>query len=310
VNPIRAEGLAKTFRTGFWMRPVRAVAGVDLDVRAGEIFGFLGPNGAGKTTTIKMLVGLIHPSAGHAWLHGRPASEPASRRRLGFLPEGTFFHEHLTGREFVDLHARLHGVPRAERRSEVHRVLERVGVLYAADQQLRRYSKGMRQRVGLAQALVGSPDVLILDEPMSGLDPVGRKEIRDVILELREEGRTVFFSSHILQDAEMICDRVAIIVGGRVTHQGTLAELVGREILGVELVVEGVDPETHAALAASARRAVGQGAQFLFAFDCEDEAEKALDRVRAGGGRVRSLVSRRRSLEDLVVEESRRGGRR
>jgi ABC-2 type transport system ATP-binding protein len=309
MNPIRAVGLAKTFRTGFWMRAVPALRGIDLEVRQGEIFGFLGPNGAGKTTAIKILTGLIRPSAGQAWIQDRPVSEPASRRSLGFLPEGTFFHEYLTGREFVDFHARLLGMPRELRRERVPELLQRVGIGHAADVQLRRYSKGMRQRAGLAQALVGDPDVMILDEPMSGLDPIGRKEVRDLILELRGEGKTIFFSSHILQDAEMICDRIAMLVRGRVVHEGCLADLVGQEVTAIELEVEGIDAELHADLEREARRAVAQGARFLFEYGSDDQAEKALDRVRAAGGRIRALVSRRRSLEDVMVEETRRGGR-
>ena len=306
MSAIRTAALEKTFRTGFWMKPIRAVRGVDLDVREGEIFGFLGPNGAGKTTTIKMLTGLIHPSGGAAWIQGVPVSSPASRQRLGFLPEGTFFHEYLTGREFVDLHARLNGLTRQERRERVPQVLESVGMLHAADQRVGRYSKGMRQRVGLAQALIADPDVLVLDEPLSGLDPIGRKDVRDLILALRDQGKTVFFSSHILQDAEMICDRVAILVDGRVVHAGALCDVVGQEITAVELEVEGIDAELHAELAATARGGVAQGARFLFEFADEDAAEKALDCVRTAGGRVHGFHSRRRSLEDIVVREARR----
>ncbi len=309
MSRIRAEGLAKTFRIGFFMRPVVAVRKLDLEVGEGEIFGFLGPNGAGKTTTIKMLAGLVFPTAGRAWIEGVPVEDPRSRERLGFLPEGTYFQEYLTGREFLNFHAQLRGLPREVRRAQIPELLKRVGIEQAADLQLRRYSKGMRQRVGLAQALVGDPDVLILDEPMSGLDPIGRKEVRDLILALRDEGRTVFFSSHILADAEMICDRVAVIVRGEIVHEGRVDELLGQEIRGVELVAEGIGEDLHARLGALARRAVAQGSRFLFEFAGESEAEKALDEIRAAGGRIRSVTPRRRSLEDLVVEDARGEGR-
>ncbi len=306
MSQIRAQGLRKTFRTGFTMRSVEAVRGVDLDVQEGEIFGFIGPNGAGKTTTIKILTGLILPTSGEAWIQELPVSNPRSRRNLGFLPEGTFFHEYLTGAEFLDFHARLLGIPREVRLKRIPELLERVGIPHAADMRIRSYSKGMRQRAGLAQALIGDPDVLILDEPMSGLDPLGRKDVRDLILSLRDEGKTIFFTSHILADAEMICDQVAIIVRGKIVHQGYLDEILGQELSGVELVAEGIDEALFEEVRAAAQRAVVQGHRFLFEFGDESEAEKALDRLRSAGGRIRSLVPRRRSLEDLFVEEAKK----
>jgi ABC-2 type transport system ATP-binding protein len=302
VSAIRTRGLRKTFRTGFWMRPVEAVVDVDLDVKAGEIFGFIGPNGAGKTTTIKVLTGLVLPTAGEAWLHEIPVSDPNSRARLGFLPEGTFFHDYLSATEFLDFHGALLGIPKEVRRERIPKLLERVGLGAAADRQIRRYSKGMRQRAGLAQALVGDPDIVILDEPMSGLDPLGRKDIRDIILSLRDEGKTVFFSSHILEDAEVVCDQVAIILSGRIVKQGYLDELLGQESVGSELVVESISESLHAELQRASRRAVVQGNRFLFEFAGESDGEKALDRVRASGGRVRSFVPKRKSLEDLLLE--------
>jgi ABC-2 type transport system ATP-binding protein len=305
---IRASQLRKTFRTGFWMRAVDAVRGVDLEVAQGEIFGFLGPNGAGKTTTIKMLTGLILPSGGEAWIRGVRVPHPESRRGLGFMPEGTYFHEYLTGREFLDFHGRLLGVPRRERTEVIPQLLARVGLSRAADLRIRRYSKGMRQRVGLAQALLGNPDLLILDEPMSGLDPIGRKDVRELILSLRDEGKTIFFSSHILSDAELLCDQAAVILGGEIAHQGYLEDLIGKEIEGVDLAVEGISEAVYEELSREARRAVVQGPRFLFEFGDENQAEKALDRVRSERGRIRSLVPRRRSLEDLLVQGARRSG--
>ena len=306
MSAIRARGLRKTFRTGFLMRPVEAVRGVDLDVSEGEIFGFIGPNGAGKTTVIKMLTGLIAPTSGQAWIADRPVSDPQSRVGLGFLPEGTYFHEYLTGSEFLDFHARLLGMGRDERRRRIPELLQRVGIAGAADLRLRRYSKGMRQRVGLAQALIGDPNLLILDEPMSGLDPLGRKDVRDLILSLRDEGKTVFLTSHILADAEVVSDQVAILLSGRIVHQGYLDDLLGQEIEGVELIVEGIDEALYTELRGRAQRAVAQGSRFLFDFGDSDQAEKAFDQVRASGARVRSLVPRRRSLEDLLVADVKR----
>ncbi len=301
MSVIRVRGLRKTFLTGFLLRPFEALKGVDLDVEGGEIFGFIGPNGAGKTTTIKVLTGLIHATAGEAFINDVPVPHPDSRRGLGFMPEGTYFHEYLTGREFLEFHARLLGVPKAERDEIIPQLLERVGIPQAADLRIRRYSKGMRQRVGLAQALIGKPNVLILDEPMSGLDPIGRRDVRELILSLRDEGRTIFFTSHILADAEVICDQAAIILGGRIVEHGYLDDLLGQEVEGVDLTVEGISEELYQALSAGARRAVVQGSRFQFQLADEAEAEKALEQVRAAGGRVRSLVPRRRSLEDLLV---------
>jgi ABC-2 type transport system ATP-binding protein len=275
--------------------------GVSFEVAAGEIFGFIGPNGAGKTTTIKILTGLMQASAGQAWIQGLPASDPESRRRLGFLPEGTFFHEYLTAREFLHFHGSLLGVPRALREERIPRLLERVGLSGAADRQIRRYSKGMRQRAGLAQTLIGDPEIVILDEPMSGLDPIGRKEVRDLVLSLRDEGKTVFFTSHILQDAEMICDQVAIILGGRIAQQGYLDELLGRELTGVEIVAEGLSEALFEELRLTASRAVVQGGRFLFDLEDESAADKMVGRLREGGARLRSLMPRRKSLEDLLV---------
>jgi len=302
MHAIRTRALYKVFRTGFWMRPVEAVRNVDLEVKSGEIFGFLGPNGAGKTTTIKVLTGLVLPSSGEAWLNEIPVSDPKSRARLGFLPEGTFFHDYLDAREFLDFHGALLGIPKELRRERIPKLLERVGLAHAADRQIRRYSKGMRQRVGLAQALIGDPEIVILDEPMSGLDPLGRKDVRDVILSLRDEGKTVFFSSHILEDAEVICDQVAIILSGEVRTKGYLDELLGQELVGSELVVESIPEALFHELQQLARRAVVQGQRFLFEFAGEGDGEKALDRVRESGGRVRSFIPKRRSLEDLLLE--------
>jgi ABC-2 type transport system ATP-binding protein len=309
MSVIRAEELSKTYRTGFWMRPVQAVRGVSFEVKEGEIFGFIGPNGAGKTTSIKMLTGLIQPTSGQAWIQGLPASDPDSRRKLGFLPEGTFFHEYLTAREFLHFHGALLGVPRELREQRIPVLLARVGLTEAADRQIRRYSKGMRQRAGLAQALIGEPDVVILDEPMSGLDPLGRKEVRDLILGLRDEGKSVFFTSHILQDAEMICDSVAIILGGRVVQAGYLDDLLGQEIRGVEIVAEGLSEALFEELRAQASRAVVQGGRFLFDVEDEAQADKLTARIREGGGKLRSLVPHRRSLEDLLLAGVAREGR-
>ncbi len=309
MSAISVRGLRKTFHTGFFMRPFEAVRGIDLEVKEGEIFGFIGPNGAGKTTSIKMLLGLILPSGGEAWISGVQVPDPESRRTLGYMPEGTYFHEYLTGREFLDFHGRLLGMPGEARRAAIEELLPRVGLSHAGDVRIRRYSKGMRQRIGLAQALLGDAKLLILDEPMSGLDPIGRRDVRELIMQQRDAGKTIFFTSHILADAELLCDQAAIILGGRIVEHGYLGELLGQEVEGVDLVVEGIGEPLHAELSGMARRSVVQGSRFLFELADESEAEKALDRVRGSGGRVCSLVPRRRRLEDVLVRYIERDGR-
>ena len=235
---IAARDLAKTFALGFFRKKIRAVRGVSFEVGRGEIFGFLGPNGAGKTTTIKMMMGLIFPSAGTVELLGRRVPSVEAKRRIGYLPESPYFYDYLTGEELLHLAGRLFDVPAKQRRERTDFLLERVGLERARKLPLRKYSKGMLQRIGLAQALVGDPELVVLDEPMSGLDPIGRKEIRDLIVSLKAEGRTVFFSTHILPDAELICDRCAIVVGGTLRDVGPLDALLNPRLLHTEIVLE------------------------------------------------------------------------
>ncbi|MGH7364507.1 MAG: ABC transporter ATP-binding protein, partial [Candidatus Methylomirabilales bacterium] len=246
---IRAEGLTKDYRTGFWRRRVRVLHDLNLEVQAGEVFGFLGPNGAGKTTTLKLLTGLIHPTAGSATVLGEPAGSVGVKARIGFLPENPYFYDYLTGAEYLDYCGALAALPRTVRRDRVGTLLERVGLSGQGGLQLRKYSKGMLQRIGLAQALINDPAVIFLDEPMSGLDPLGRKEVRDLILHLREQGRTVFFSTHIIPDVEVVCDRVGIILAGRLSAVGRVEELLASPLEQIEVTASGLAPEAAAALA-------------------------------------------------------------
>src|SRR6184192_3896528 len=238
-----AEHLSKTFRVGFWGRKVKAVEDLSLEVRDGEIFGLLGPNGAGKTTTIKMLLGFVRPTLGRATVAGFPAGSLASRRRLGYLPENPALYEYLDGIEYLRFAGRLSGLSRADSARSADVLLEKVGLAGRADRAIRRFSKGMVQRLGLAQALIGDPEIVILDEPMSGLDPIGRKDVRDLIFSLRGEGRTVLFSTHILSDVEAICDRIGIIAEGRLTDCGTLSSLLKPGVRAVEIVAQNVPKE-------------------------------------------------------------------
>jgi ABC-2 type transport system ATP-binding protein len=234
---IDVHDLKKTYRTPFTRKKVEALRGVSFGVERGHIFGFVGPNGAGKTTTIRTLMGLIRPSSGRAELLGQPLSSRAARSRIGFLPESPYFYDYLTVGELCDLAGRLFGMAPAARRKRADELIERVGLAGARGQSLKKFSKGMLQRAGLAQALMNDPELIVLDEPMSGLDPIGRKEVRDLILELRDQGKTVFFSTHILSDVEAITDRVAIIARGQLQAHGTPAELVSRSLRGFDITV-------------------------------------------------------------------------
>jgi ABC-2 type transport system ATP-binding protein len=287
---LSAEHLSKTFAVGFFRKKVRAVEDLSLEVQRGEIFGFLGPNGAGKTTTIKMLMGLIFPTSGSGHILGKPIGDVEAKRRMGFLPETPYFYDYLTAEEFLDLAGALCDQPRAIRRRRAGELLERVGLAHARNRALRKFSKGMLQRVGIAQALMHDPELVVLDEPMTGLDPIGRKEIRDFIVELRREGKTVFFSTHILSDVELICDRVAIVVGGRVRDVGPLARLLSPRLLATEVVLRGPGGEQVHTLEGDA--------------DVDAFVRDALQR----GEHLVSVLPRREQLEDLFVREARAGG--
>ncbi|HEX7125499.1 MAG TPA: ABC transporter ATP-binding protein [Thermodesulfobacteriota bacterium] len=299
---IEIRDLAKTFRTGLLGREVRALDGLSLEVQPGEIFGFLGPNGAGKTTTIKILLGFVRPASGAVRVLGGSPTDPAVRARLGFLPEHPYFYDYLTGLEFLDYVGRLHGLPAEVRGRRAARLLEQVDIAAAAKAPLRRYSKGMLQRLGLAQALMNDPELLVLDEPMSGLDPMGRRLVRDLILDLKREGRTIFFSSHILSDVETLSDRVAIVAHGRVAALGTVDDLVTGGADRVELAAAALSGEAVAALGRLATRHEARGGQHLFTLESREAADEAVRVLGRAGGRLLGFTAHRRSLEELFVE--------
>jgi len=302
---IRTEKLGKVYRSGFWRIPYVGLADLDLEVPEGTSFGFIGPNGAGKTTTIKTLMSLQKATSGRAWIHGIEVPLPESRRKVGFLPERPYFYEHLTAREFLDFYGRLAEVPSAERGQRVERLLERVDLARFRDVPLGKFSKGMLQRAGLAQTLIGDPALLVLDEPMSGLDPLGRVLVRDLILEERRNGRTVFFSSHVLADVEAICDRVAIVVGGKLRGQGTVPELLGSTVAHVDVVVVDVAPPT---VTESSPTTMGRaferrpGARLTQRLD-PSQVDLFLDLVRQAGGGVVSVTPQQRTLEHVLLDE-------
>ena len=297
---VRVDGLVKDFRPGFGLRKKRVLHGISFEVRRGESFGFIGPNGAGKTTTLKALLGLIRPSGGRAQLLGRDAGDPESRRQIGYSPESPYFYEFLTGREILSFYARLCEVSPSQVDERAERVLAQVGLSHAADARLRTYSKGMLQRIGIAQALVHEPSVLFLDEPMSGLDPVGRKEIRDLIVHLNAEGKTIFMNTHILSDVEMICDRVAIIVAGRIAYEGNLEAFHG-ERKEFDVTLAGLAPEFADELAARVGDALrGRGDRVTVRL-AEKEMQELVQPALARGARVEEIVRHREDLETLFL---------
>lgn len=301
---IKTEGLTKVFKVGFWGRRVTVLEGLNLEVRRGEVFGFLGPNGAGKTTTIKILMGLIYPTGGQATLFGRPIGDNQAKARLGFLPESPYFYDYLTAAEFLQFYGHLFSLRGALLEQRVTELLDLVGMSHARNLQLRKFSKGMLQRVGIAQALINDPELVVLDEPMSGLDPVGRKEIRDLILRLKESGKTIFFSSHILHDAELLCDRVAIILKGRMVACGLVSDLVGQSATqSVEMIVEGLSVEGMEHLRPLAEKLLRQGGQVLAVLKNQQQVANALEIVRSAKGELVSLTPHKSSLEELFIRE-------
>lgn len=304
---VRVEGLVKTFRQGLGVRARRALDGVSFTVRRGEIFGFVGPNGAGKTTTLKILMGLIRPSAGRASVLGHDVRETEYRRHVGFLPEAPYFYDYLTGREFLRFYARVCGVPRARRAARIAQLLDWVGLAHAGDARLRTYSKGMLQRVGIAQALVHDPQVVFLDEPMSGLDPIGRKEIRDLIRRLQGEGKTVFMNTHILSDVEMLCDRVAIIVKGRIRWEGS-PHAIGSDD-EAEVVLTGVpvdEAERLAARLGTGFHAAGERVELRVP---HKEVSQLVAPMLARGAQLVSVTPHRASLESIFLTAVEQGNR-
>jgi ABC-2 type transport system ATP-binding protein len=300
-----AEHLSKTFRVGFWGRKVRAVVDLSVEVRRGEIFGLLGPNGAGKTTTIKMLLGFVRPSSGRASVAGFPAGSLASRRKLGYLPENPALYEYLNGIEYLRFAGRLAGLSRTEAARSADVLLEKVGLAGRADRAIRRFSKGMVQRLGLAQALIGDPEIVILDEPMSGLDPIGRKDVRDLIFSLRGAGRTVLFSTHILSDVEAICDRIGIIADGRLTDCGTLTSLLKPGVRAVEVLAQGLPPDLKTRLATDGARILERDDGTVLTFANQASADAAVREIVTAGGRLVSLLPHRDTLEALFVQRAR-----
>ncbi len=305
MDAIVIDQLTKTIKPNWpWIPPATVLRGVSFSVGQGEIFGFLGPNGAGKTTTLKILIGLIRQTSGRAEVLGSPAGNVDVHRRIGFLPESPYFYDYLTAEEFLRFYGRLAGLEGVKLRQRVTTLLETLSLTEARNRQLRKFSKGMLQRIGLAQALIHDPELVIFDEPMSGLDPLGRKEVRDLILHLREQGKTVFFSTHIIPDVEMICDRVAVIVKGEVVAAGRVDELVGHgRTRSVELVCEGLRSNGLDPMQRLGSRVIDRGTQCLIVLPEPDRLDEAIAAIRSGGGRLISVTPQKGSLEELFVQQ-------
>ena len=307
--PVETQALSKTYKLGFFMnRTVRALQGLDLRLEPGEVYGLLGPNGAGKSTTIKILMNLVRPSSGTARIFGLPPEDVATRRLVGFLPENPAPYEYLTGREFVRLAGQLLGLSGHELDQQVTRVLGLVELGKAEKLQIRRYSKGMVQRVALAQALVSRPKLLILDEPTSGLDPLGRRQMRDLILEERQRGTTILFCTHIIPDVEALCDRVAVLVGGKRVREGSVQSLLAQETPIMEAVFEGITSERMATLGVATQSVHELGGRLVVQVD-DSKSQTLIGAVMAAGGRVVRLQAARFTLEDLFMSTLQQAGR-
>ena len=301
---IEIHHLTKDYEVGFWRkRKVRALDGLSLNVEAGQIFGFLGANGAGKTTTLKLLMRLIFPTAGSARILGQDVSEVSMHARIGYLPENPYFYDYLSPREFLDYCGQLFGVDQAERKRRTESLLTRVNLdSQSWNRQLRKLSKGMLQRVGLAQALVNNPEIVFLDEPMSGLDPVGRREVRDLIASLRTEGKTVFMCSHILSDIEVLCDNIAILKKGKLAHVGSLDELRAREGSLIEIIAAGADEGTLKRHLTAGAAVIADSSGLRIHIQDEKELDGVIAALRRANGKVVSVQPVRQSLEDLFVD--------
>jgi ABC-2 type transport system ATP-binding protein len=288
-----------------WHRSSTVLSDVSLSVTKGEIFGFLGHNGAGKTTTMKILLGLLRPTSGRVDVLGAPAGDVATHSKLGYLPEAPYFYDYLTAEEFLEFYGKLAGMSRDAIQSRISILLEQVGLQEAQHRQLRKFSKGMLQRIGLAQALIQDPELVVLDEPMSGLDPMGRKEVRDLILSLREQGKTVFFSTHILSDVEMVCDRVGILAKGKMLALGKVEDLVGAHLAqSIELVCDGVIGTQIEPVQRLALRTLQNGTRCLMVLPGHECLDEILEALRRAGAKLVSIIPHKGSLEELFVHKS------
>lgn len=304
---IHTEELTKEYRSGFSGKKILALDRLNLKVHQGEVFGFLGPNGAGKTTTLKILLGFTIPTSGRARLFEEPVGNVYVRQRVGFLPESPYFYEYLTATEFLFFYGRLFGLEKQVIEEKVDLLLKQVGLASCRNLQLRKFSKGMLQRIGIAQALVNDPELVILDEPMSGLDPIGRKEVRDLIFQLKERGKTVFFSSHIIPDVEMLCDRVGILVKGKLQNIGRLGEILEAQVKYVEVVAKGLDVKAMDRLDCPCWTVIHAGENTLIRVKDEDDVDALLTIIKDLKGNLVSVLPVKETLEEHFIREAQKG---
>jgi len=299
---IKTIDLTKEFRSSFSFRKVTALTDLSLEVKRGEVFGFLGPNGAGKTTTFKLLVGLLHPTRGKIFLWEEDHYKVELKSKIGFLPESPYFYSYLKAKEYLHLCGQLCGINYKERQNKVDTLLERVGLITHENSLIKTFSKGMLQRLGLAQALIHDPELLILDEPMSGLDPLGRKEVRDIMLELKAQGKTIIFSTHILSDVETVCDQVGIIINGSLKDCGPIENLLNPKIKSFEICIKGLPIETINNLKERGLPLIHRGEEAFIRVE-EVEVNVLLQELLKKGGKLISLIPRKETLEDIYVSQ-------
>ncbi len=303
MRALDIKNLKKTFLSNFLIRKYNILKGIDLTAEKGEIYGFLGPNGAGKTTTIKCVLGLITPDSGEISILGKPSGAASSRKTLGFLPEHPYFYDYLNAEELITFSGRLFNIPRKKLAARTKELIQLVGLKNKENLKLKKFSKGMVQRVGLAQALVHDPEFLILDEPFSGLDPIGRKELRDIIMSLKEQGKTIFFSSHILQDMELMVDKVGIILDGKIIKEGKLSQLISHSVHYNEIVFSGIDPKQLTEDTIDFQERDGN---FILKSDNSSDTNKDIEYIIRNSGNIISVTPVKMTLEDIFLKEIKR----
>ncbi len=300
MKALEIKNLKKSFQSNFLIKQFHILKNINLSVEKGEIYGFLGPNGAGKTTTIKCVLGIIFPDAGEITLMGQRSDSIESRSKLGFLPEHPYFYDYLTPTELLTFTGQLFAIPKNRLKKRTGELIELVGMKGKENIKLKKFSKGMIQRIGLAQSLIHDPELLILDEPFSGLDPIGRKELRDIILSLKDAGKTIFFSSHILQDMELIVDKVGIILEGETRREGKLSELVSRSVRNYEIVFTGMDEQV---LKKNNLDFVLQDKDYIVRAETNEETNRIIGVVNDGNGKILSVTPSKMTLEDIFLKE-------